>query len=121
MYLLQKALLLFSLNLLDGLLTIIWVRNGIAPETNQLMASLLDIGNFPFLFVKIAMGAVTAFVLLHWSDRRLARYGMTLALTVYLGIIGIHIFTGLAAFGIATGAILPGLDVISQRLFAVLV
>jgi hypothetical protein len=116
MYLIQKALLLFTLNLLDGLLTIFWVRNGVAPESNQLMASLLDIGNFPFLAVKIAMGGVTAFVLLYWGDRRLARYGMTLVLALYFGIIGVHIFTGLAAFGIATGTVLPDIGAITGRI-----
>ena len=54
------AFLLFALNLLDALLTIVWVRSGVATEGNQLMASLLDIGNGPFLAVKIAMGTVAA-------------------------------------------------------------
>ena len=102
MYLFQKAFLLFTLNLLDALLTIVWVRNGVAPESNQLMASLLDIGNLPLLAVKIAMGGFTAFVLFYWGKRPLARYGMTLVLTIYLGLMGIHLFTGLAAFGIST-------------------
>ena len=105
MYLFQKAFLLFILNLLDGLLTLVWVRNGVAPESNQLMASLLDIGNLPFLAVKIAMGGFAAIVLLHWGHRPLARYGMTLVLAIYVGLMGIHLFTGLVAFGVSTSSI----------------
>lgn len=99
MHLIAPTLLLFALNLLDALLTIVWVRSGVATESNQLMASLLDIGNGPFLTVKIAMGAVTALVLMRWGSRKLARYGVAVALAVYLGLMGIHLFTGLAAFG----------------------
>lgn len=99
MHLLASTFLLFALNLLDALLTIVWVRSGVATEGNQLMASLLDIGNGPFLGVKIAIGTVAAFVLFKWGHRPLARYGLAVALAVYLGLMGIHVFTGLAAFG----------------------
>ncbi len=99
MQLLAPTFLLFALNLLDALLTIVWVRSGVATEGNQLMAGLLDIGNGPFLGVKIAIGAVAAVVLFKWGHRPLARYGLAVALAVYLGLMGIHVFTGLAAFG----------------------
>src|SRR6478672_5689302 len=52
MHMLAPTILLFGLNVLDALLTIVWVRNGVATEGNQLMAGLLDIGNGPFLLVK---------------------------------------------------------------------
>jgi hypothetical protein len=99
MQLLPPAFLLFGLNLLDALLTILWVRSGVATEGNQLMAALLEIGNAPFLGVKVAVGAIAAFVLVKWGNRPLARYGLTLALAIYLGLMGIHLFTGLSAFG----------------------
>lgn len=95
----RPAILLFGLNLLDALLTIIWVRSGVATESNQLMASLLDIGNAPFLIVKVAIGAVAAIVIMRWGSRPIARYGLAVALAVYIGLMGIHLFTGLAAFG----------------------
>lgn len=102
MHLIAPTVLLFGLNLLDALLTIVWVRNGVATEGNQLMAALLDIGNGPFLGVKIAIGAVAAIVLYKWGNRPLARYGLAIALAVYLGLMGIHLFTGLAAFGVVS-------------------
>jgi hypothetical protein len=79
MHLFRETFLLFSLNLLDAILTIVWVRNGVAIEGNQLMARLLDSGDLTFLSAKIAIGTIAALVLLRWGNRRLARYGLTLA------------------------------------------
>jgi Domain of unknown function (DUF5658) len=100
MPLVYQACLLFTLNLLDALFTIYWVRNGIVTEGNQLMATLLDIGDLPFLAVKVAVGTVTTVVLWRWRSKRLAKYGMALALAVYISIMGIHFITGLSALEI---------------------
>lgn len=102
----QQAFLLFLLNLMDAVLTIFWVRNGFATEGNHLMATLLDIGDVPFLGVKIAIGAVTAFVLWRWKDYRIARYGLTLSLAVYIGLMAIHFVTGLSAAGLLSEAVI---------------
>ena len=99
MPLIHQTFLLFALNFLDAVLTIYWVRNGFATEGNHLMATLLDIGDMPFLTVKIAIGAVTAVVLWRWRKMRLAKYGLAVALAVYIGLMGIHFVTGLSAFG----------------------
>ena len=99
MHLINQVVLLFGLNLLDALLTIFWVRTGVATESNQLMAELLDIGNLPFLGVKIAIGAVAAIVLWRFASKPLARFGLTVSLAVYLGLMVVHAFTGLSAFG----------------------
>jgi hypothetical protein len=99
MPLFHQTFLLFALNFLDAVLTLYWVRNGFATEGNQLMATLLDIGDMPFLVVKVAIGAVTAVVLWRWRKFRLAKYGLTVALAVYISLMGIHFFTGLSALG----------------------
>jgi hypothetical protein len=99
MSLISQPFILFALNFLDAVLTIYWVRNGFASEGNQLMAHLLDIGIIPFLAVKIAVGAAAAVVLWHWGNLRLAKYGLTVALAVYISLMGVHFFTGLFAFG----------------------
>src|SRR5215213_10226817 len=99
MPLFHQTFLLFALNFFDAVLTIYWVRNGFASEGNQLMAGLLDMGNAPFLMVKIAVGAIAAIVLWRWRDLRIAKYGLTLALIVYVGLMGVHFVTGLSAFG----------------------
>lgn len=99
MPLFHQTFLLFALNFLDAVLTIYWVRNGYATEGNHLMATLLDIGDMPFLAVKIAIGTVTAIVLWRWRKLRLAKYGLAVALALYIGLMGIHFVTGLSAFG----------------------
>jgi hypothetical protein len=81
------------------------------------MAELLNVGNFPFLMVKVAMGAVTAVVLYRYSNTRLARFGLTASLAIYLGLMGVHIFTGLEAFGLVSENILA----IPGRLFAMFI
>lgn len=120
MHLVAPTVLLFALNLLDALLTIVWVRSGVATEGNQLMASLLDIGNGPFLGAKIAVGAVAAIVLFRWGSRPLARYGLAVALAVYIGLMGIHLFTGLAAFGVVSNTTVYEIAEWPQQLFALI-
>ena len=95
----RAILILFALNLLDALVTVFWVQGGLAPEANELMARLLDAGPAPFLLAKLAMGTLTAGVLLYGSQYRLAKIGVTIALLVYGGVFVTHVFTGLAAYG----------------------
>lgn len=117
----SQTVLLFGLNLLDALLTIWWVRSGVATEGNQLMAELLNIGNFPFLAVKVAIGAVTVTVLLRYSERPLARYGLTASLAIYLGLMLVHVVTGLSAFGLLSSNFAQQIAAIPTELFAVLI
>ena len=118
MPLVHQTILLFALNFLDAVLTIYWVRNGFATEGNQLMATLLDIGDLPFLAVKVAIGAVTAIVLWRWRNLRLAKYGLVVALAIYIGLMGVHFFTGLSAFGYVSNTFVSDLTVWSSNLLA---
>lgn len=118
MHLFAPTILLFALNLFDAVLTIVWVRSGVATEGNQLMASLLDIGNGPFLGAKVAVGLVAAFVLIKFGNRPLARYGLAVALAVYIGLMGVHLFTGLAAFGVVSNTLMEELGQLPGQLLA---
>ncbi len=118
MRLLRGTTLLFGLNLLDALLTLIWVRNGIATEGNQLMARLLEIGDFTFLAVKVAIGILAVVVLLKWSEFKLAQYGLAVALAVYIGLMGVHVFTGLAAVGLISETALEDVALWTKSVFA---
>ena len=120
MHLFAPTFLLFALNLLDAILTIVWVRSGVATESNQLMAGLLDIGNFPFLIVKIAIGSIAAIVLYRWGNRPLARYGLAVALAVYIGLMGIHLLTGLSAYGYVSNTFLQDLGTIPGQFLALM-
>jgi Domain of unknown function (DUF5658) len=112
--------ILFTLNFLDAIFTIYWVRNGFASEGNQLMAGLLDMGNTPFLLVKIAMGTVTAIVLARWGDLRIAKVGLALALGVYVSLMFVHVVTGLSAFGYISEETINHFATISHQAFAVI-
>ncbi len=105
MHLIGQAFLLFTLNFLDAVLTIYWVRNGFATEGNQLMAFLLDIGDAPFLLVKLAIGAIAAVVLWRWSNLRMAKIGLAVSLSIYIALMGVHFVTGLSAFGLLSDAL----------------
>ena len=96
---LYKSLLLFAMNWLDAQLTILWVRMNIATEGNALMARLLNLGEAPFLVVKLFIGAFAAYVLYRCAHMPLARRGMKLVLGLYLLLMAVHVVTGFAALG----------------------
>ena len=116
MNLFRETFLLFSLNLFDALLTLVWIRHGVATEGNHLMAQLLESGDSTFLAAKIAMGAITAFVLLRWGNLKLAQYGLTAALAVYISLFGIHVVTGLSAFGVISKQTIHNMQIFADGL-----
>lgn len=120
MYLIHGTLLLFLLNVLDALLTLFWVRTGVAPEGNHFMAVLLDNSDFLFLAVKIGWGILTALVLLKWGHKSLAKYGLSFALTVYVCVMAVHFFTGMFALGLISGEIADEVRTLSQTAVALL-
>ncbi|MDQ3322942.1 MAG: DUF5658 family protein [Acidobacteriota bacterium] len=106
------------MNFLDAVLTLFWVHNDFAAEGNQLMASLLDVGDLPFLAVKIGIGALAAFVVWRWKNLRVAKYSLTLALTIYVSVMGVHFFTGLSAFGFLPETIISDAARLSDSILA---
>ena len=114
----RQTILLFALNLLDAVLTIYWVRNGFATEGNRLMAILLDIGDLPFLAAKLAIGGAAALVLWNWRTLRLARCGLAMVLFIYIGLMGVHLVTGLSAFGLVSEDFVQNLSAWSHDLLA---
>ena len=96
---LYRSLLLFALNWLDAQLTILWVRLNVATEGNGVMARLLNLGEAPFLSVKLAIGAFAAFILYRCSHIPMARRGMKLVLAIYLTLMFAHVVTGFSALG----------------------
>lgn len=115
-----QVLFLFTFNFLDAVFTLYWVRNGYATEGNHLMASMLEMGDLPFLAFKLGMGAAAAVVLWKWRHKSLARYGIGLALFLYGGLMGIHFFTGLTAFGLISEATVNDLAGLTGNLLAVI-
>lgn len=92
-------MLLFGLNWLDAQLTLIWVRAGLATEGNWLMAQLLDSSELLFLATKILVGLLAATIFYKWAHLKIAQRGVKIALTVYGGVMLIHLVTGTTALG----------------------
>jgi hypothetical protein len=120
MHLIRGTLLLFLLNVLDALLTLLWVRTGVASEGNHIMAVLLDTSDFAFLFAKIGWGLFTALVLLKWGHKSLAKYGLSFALTVYFCVMAVHFFTGMFALGLFPDELAEEVRILSQTAVALL-
>lgn len=117
MSLYQQAVLLFVLNLVDAFLTVYWVKYGYASEGNRLMATLLELGSLPFILVKLAVGVVAAFSFWNWKEFRLARVGLTVALVLYTGVMGVHFLTGLSAAGLISGETIHQFTVWTKSVF----
>lgn len=96
---LSKSLLLFMLNCFDANLTLLWVRTGVATEGNALMARLLEMGDAPFLGIKLLVGAFAGYVLYRCSHLLLARRGMKLVLGIYGALMFVHVATAFSALG----------------------
>jgi hypothetical protein len=75
--------LVFILNVLDAAFTSIVVGNALAVEVNPLMGALLDIGIFPFIFVKLMIIVISLCVLWKYRERKLARLGAGLCVLIY--------------------------------------
>ena len=95
-----KCVLLFVLNLLDALLTVVWVRLGVATEGNALMARVLDAGVAPFLLTKLIIGGLVAYTLYRFSRLVLARRGLGLVLGLYLFLMLMHGAAAASASGL---------------------
>ena len=117
----RQTFLLFVLNFLDAVLTLYWIKNGFATEGNYLMASLLEIGDSTFLTVKLIVGAIAATVLYNWGHLKTARYGLTIALAVYVSLMGVHLVTGLSAFGLISDAMIEQVSNLSDAVFATII
>jgi hypothetical protein len=87
------------MNWLDAQLTILWVRLNVATEGNGLMARLLNLGEAPFLSVKLLIGALAGYTLYRFAEIPIARRGMKLVLGIYCLLMIIHAVTGFSALG----------------------
>ena len=81
--------LVWLLNFVDGLMTVVWVQFGVALEANPLMAEIVE---RPVVFLSTKTVLVTLGSLLLWRFRsfRLAKASALLALVCYAGILVVH-------------------------------
>jgi hypothetical protein len=88
------------LNLLDAILTLVWVQTGIAHEANPLLVWVV---HHPLLFigVKIALGSLGAWLLWQHRHRALAVIGTFSVFIAYYGVFIHHLsFATMSAFSI---------------------
>lgn len=84
----------FILNVLDGVMTLIWVFTGHARESNPVMDYLIWLHPAAFMAVKISLVALGALLLYRLRTNRLAVIGIFVAFIVYYAIVvGLHLST----------------------------
>lgn len=83
--------MILALNLLDSILTTIWISAGHATEHNPLMASALGHGWLSFAVVKFALVSFGVYLLWRRRHHPLAVGGMLTALAVYAAVLIHHI------------------------------
>jgi hypothetical protein len=82
----RAALLLFfvmCMNVLDGYLTAGWLELGVIEEANPLMAFLLEVGPWVFMWVKVTLVTLGCFLLWRYRHRGSSQMSLLLVLGVY--------------------------------------
>ncbi len=78
------------LNLFDSLLTLLWVRIGVAEEANILLRSLVSQNAVLFMCVKVALVSLGSSLLWRYRRHLLAELGIFLVFFVYSGVLLYH-------------------------------
>lgn len=71
------------LNLVDAVLTVLWVQLGVAREANVLLEGVLDHSAVLFMVVKMALVSLGLAILWRHRTRPLAVFGIALAFCAY--------------------------------------
>ena len=79
------------LNLVDAILTIIWVTSDLAEEANPIMDWFLGFGTVPFAVAKIAIVSLGSYVLWRTRRRPLAVIGVFIMFMAYYFILLYHL------------------------------
>ena len=84
--------LIFLLNVIDALLTLAWIKTGIAVEANPLMAELLALGEGWFIGVKILAVAIACGALCLMREHSLAKRLSVWVCIVYIAVTISHCY-----------------------------
>jgi hypothetical protein len=79
------------LNLIDAVLTLLWVHLGLAAERNTLIDELLAASPVGFVAVKLALVGMGSWLLWNRRQSPLAVVGIFLAFVTYYGIVAYHV------------------------------
>ena len=78
---------LLILNVLDGFLTLLLVRENIIVEANPVMAFCLDYGHVPFFWVKYLLMAVSLLIFCIFGGFRLSRISLVCSIMLYTSVL----------------------------------
>lgn len=81
----------FLLNVLDGVMTLLWISTGGSTEANPLMAYLLTHGAVAFMVVKVAIGFMVCLSLYAARHTTAAHKTLNVAIAVYALVIAMHL------------------------------
>ncbi len=84
-----KAVLV--LNVIDAILTLVWVRAGLAIEANTLIDELVDENALAFVSVKVGLVALGSWVLWRRRQHPFAVVGIFVVFLAYYGILLYHL------------------------------
>lgn len=81
----------FVLNVIDGVLTIVWYSTGRAEEANPLMAGLIGVNPLLFIVLKMTLVALGSVLLWRYRNKALAVIAMFVAFIVYYWVLIFHL------------------------------
>ena len=79
------------MNLLDAVLTLLWVRAGFATEANPFIEHIVNQSGLVFVVSKLVLVFLGTTLLWRYRTRPLAVMGIFLAFMVYYGILLVHL------------------------------
>ena len=74
---------LFGLNIYDGLVTLIWIKLGVATEANPMLENIIEHSALQFLAVKLSLVLLGCLLLWRFREEALARQGAYLLTAIY--------------------------------------
>ena len=97
----ERALgVVLVLNILDAILTSVWVSAGVATEGNPVMAAAMQHGFGPFVVGKVALVGFGVFLLWRHRQERFARVALVPAAVLYSFVMGNHLGIGVMVSGL---------------------
>jgi hypothetical protein len=85
------AAALVVMNLIDGLMTLVWVQAGVASEGNPLMDRMMAHGPVGFMLIKLSLVSLGVLLLWRLRHRRAAAAGLVGAAAIYSSILVVHL------------------------------
>ena len=88
----KTALIIFTLNILDAIMTLFWIDLGVAKEANPMMAAALEGGAAHFLICKISLVALGCLLLYKYRKNLLSKGTTAFAAGCYISLGFYHLY-----------------------------